>query len=147
MRTSSVMAALLGALALMLAGCTTTHIIKLYDGPERDPSEIALLYVDPQVMVTRVDKIIGHPSGSTRALVHSVEKRREIAALAPGRHDLVAYYFLPRCVQSDSGLPLRFMAEAGKKYRLKPQVNVDRNRWKLSVVDYSGERIEGASPA
>jgi hypothetical protein len=131
--------------ALLMSGCAVTNTVKLYDGPERDPSQIAMLYVDPHVVITRVDSITEHPGDKSRALVHSAGKRREIAALAPGSHDLSSRFSV-LCLRSDGEFPLQFTAEAGKKYRLKSEVDVDNKRWKPTIVEYSGEEIEDTFP-
>jgi len=127
----------------VLASCTVTSTVKLYDGPDKDTSQVALLYVDPHVVVSTVDGIT--PKPGERVLVHSAGKRREIAALSPGRHELKTHFFV-LCLRSDGDFPLEFTAEPGKKYRLKSVVDADQKRWKPSIVGYSGEDIEDTFP-
>ncbi|MES2354666.1 MAG: hypothetical protein V4568_09755 [Pseudomonadota bacterium] len=127
----------------ILAGCTVTSTIKLYDGPDRDLNQVAMLYVDPHVVVSTLDGVTSKPG--ERVLVHSAGKRREIAALAPGHHELKAHFFV-LCMRSDGDFPLEFTAEPGKKYRLKSGVDADQRRWKPSIVEYSGEDIEDNFP-
>ncbi|MRW83863.1 hypothetical protein GJ698_07105 [Pseudoduganella sp. FT26W] len=130
---------------IFLTACTTTSTIKLYDGADREPSQIATLFIDPHVVVTRVDSITEHPNDESRDLAHSAGKRREAIALAPGRHELNSRFFV-LCLQSVGDFPLQFTAEAGKKYRLKSVVDVEHKRWKPEIVEYDGGEIEDTFP-
>jgi hypothetical protein len=132
-------------LVMALSACGSMSIVKLYDGPPRDPSQIATLVIDPHVLVSRVDNITEHPGDKSRVLAHSAGKRRESIALAPGPHDLSARFFV-LCLQSVSEVPLRFTAEPGKKYRLKSVVDMGQKRWRPEIVEYHGEEIEDTFP-
>lgn len=132
-------------LVLVLSGCGSMSIVKLYEGPPRDPSEIATLAIDPHVLVSRVDNITEHPGGKSRVLAYSAGKRRESIALAPGSHELSARFFV-LCLQSVSEVPLQFTAEAGKMYRLKSIVDMGQKQWRPEIVEYNGEEIEDTFP-
>lgn len=131
--------------AISLFGCSTMTEVTLYDGPKRDRSEIAQLYLDPHVTVTQVDAIRGHPTDKSRVLGHSAGKRREYLALIPGPHRLSAQFFV-LCLHSEGEFPLEFNAEPGKKYRLKSVVNADLKRWRPEIVEYDGSEIEDNFP-
>ena len=142
-RPSMILAVLI--LATSVIGCTITSTIKLYDGPSKDESQIALLYVDPHVVVTRIDSTTEHPTDKGRALAHSAGKRREIVAINPGPHELTARFFV-LCLQSNENIPLKFNAEPGKKYRLKSEVDLNNRRWLPSIVAHDGSIVEDTFP-
>lgn len=145
MRTFPHISALACLVAFVLSSCTVTNTVKLYDGPDKDPSQIAMLYVDPHVVISRVDGITEHPGDKSRALVHSAGKRREVVALMPGPHDLKTHFFV-LCLRSDGEFPLHFVAKPGKQYRLKSEVDIERKQWKPTIIEYSGEAIEDTFP-
>lgn len=130
---------------ILLNACTTTSTIKLYDGAAREPSQIATLFIDPHVVVTRVDDITEHPQDKSRVLAHSAGKRREAIALVPGSHELNARFFV-LCLQSVGDFPLQFKAEPGKKYRLKSTIDIEHKRWRPEIVEYDGGEIEDTFP-
>jgi len=128
----------------LLGGCMSMTTVKLYDGPDKDPGNVALLYLDPHVVVSRVDTIIEHPTDKGRVLAHSAGKRRENIALEPGKHELVTRFFV-LCRRSDD-IVLHFNAEAGKMYRLKAEFVDDFRRWKPSIIEYHGEHVDSEYP-
>lgn len=133
------------ALALLLAGCSTMTEVKLYEGPPKDDSQIAKLYLDPHVVVTSVDDISTNPTDKSRALAHSAGKRREYISLAPGPHTLNARFFV-LCLRSTGLFPLEFDAKPGKKYRLKSRVDADLKKWRPEIVEFDGAEVEDNFP-
>ena len=130
--------------AVVLSGCASMTTVKVYDGPEQDQSRLAILQLDPHVMVSRVDNISNHPGGGTRVVAHSAGKRRESIAVLPGRHELSARFFV-LCLQSDE-ITIPFTAEAGGRYRLKSVVDAELKKWRPSIVPYLGEPVEDNVP-
>ena len=130
--------------AVVLTGCASMTTVKVYDGPELDQSQLAILQLDPHVLVSRVDNISKHPGGGTRVLAHSAGKRRESIAVLPGRHELSARFFV-LCLQSDE-ITIPFTAEPGGRYRLKSVVDVELKKWRPAIVPYSGDPVEDNFP-
>lgn len=122
-----------------LSGCVSSSKVKLYEGPVQDQKSIALLYVDPHVVVRRFDAITEKPEDG-RALVHSAGKRREIVEMLSGEHELDAQFFL-LCRKSELAT-VRFKAEAGKSYRLTYDLGDKSAWWRPYVTAYHGEEIE-----
>ena len=103
-----------------------------------------MIFIDPHVIVSRVDSTTEHPGDKSRVLAHSAEKRREVLALEPGTHELVTRFFV-LCRQSGDSV-LQLNAEAGKQYRLKAEFSNDFQRWTPSIVEYNGETVESDYP-
>jgi hypothetical protein len=133
-----------GLALVVLSGCTSMTTVKLYEGPDKNPDQIAMVYVDPHVVVSRVDAITEHPTDKSRALAHSAGKRREVIAIEPGMHELATRFFV-LCRQSKDAV-ISFNVEAGKKYRLKAEFLDDFQRWAPSIVEYRGEPIDSEYP-
>ncbi|WP_143067991.1 hypothetical protein [Duganella sp. CF517] len=131
--------------AICVAGCNTMSEVRLYDGPAQNQSQIAGLYLDPHVMVTDVDNVHSHPTDKSRVLAHSAGKRREYISLAPGPHKLNAGFFV-LCLRTEKVYPLEFNAEAGKKYRLKPNVDATLKKWQPEIVEFDGTEVENDFP-
>lgn len=119
--------------------------VRLYAGTTQDESQIAELYLDPHVVVTDVDNIHSHPTDKSRALAHSAGKRREYISLSPGTHKLNVRFFV-LCLQSENIYPLVFNAEAGRKYRLKPNVDSTLKKWQPEIVEFDGKEVEHDFP-
>jgi hypothetical protein len=128
-------------LSILLGGCSTLTIVKIHQGPA---SEGVLLYVDPHVVVMKVDDSNDRPGDPSRGIVaHSAGKRREAILLSPGPHEIAARFFV-LCRQSVNNSILKFNAEAGKNYRLRSTVDIKDNRWQPEIVEYLGEEIEAS---
>lgn len=123
--------------AVALSGCTVYSRVKLYEGQERDTDSVAQLYVDPHVVVHRFDSRVA--GSGERALVHSAGKRREIIEMLPGEHELAAQFLL-LCRKSEVA-EMRFLAEAGAKYRLTYELGPNSAWWRPQITKYDGEEI------
>src|SRR5688572_2456359 len=80
----------LGFLALAWAGCTTPHA-RLYEGPPREPAEVAVLKVQwtRSGPSARIETIDGRPVEKGRAFAQNIQE----AELLPGAHTLEVSYF------------------------------------------------------
>ncbi len=131
--------------ALLLSGCTITNRVKLYDGPSRQKGEISSIYIDPHVVVTKLNDAAHHPINKNQPIAHSYGKVHEVIEIAPGPIDLAARFEV-LCVRSQEEIKLSFMAEAGKEYRLKSTVNLNTNQWIPTIVEFNGNTVESDYP-
>lgn len=121
-----------------LAACTTTE--RLYDGPQRPASEIAVVTVDQ-------DSDLGyHFAGGHSANIERVDGRRisaERVELLPGPHELCAAYEMSFGFSSMMRFAgpvgtLQFLAEAGGEYQVQQRYSDERGAT-LVLVDLIAE--------
>ena len=127
-----------------LSACSTMTEVKLYSGENLPDDKIAKLYIDPHVVLSRVNDITKHPGGSNRALAHSAGMRREYISLKPGIYEIEAAFFM-LCLKSKRPRTLRLEAHAGESYRLVSEI-IDDTYWKPYIQRYQGEEVPDNGP-
>ena len=125
----------------ILAGCVSQ--VRLYPGPVRPDSQVALIPWDEAQSDIRIVSVDGRPVGSSRA---------DLAVL-PGQRTLEVVYTPPKAVSS---YPVRvsFPAEAGHRYALSARVlqgaidgeGVWGGKYQVFVYDFSPVHEVGRSP-
>ena len=125
-----------------LSGCAPYYKIKqFYSGEQRPAQEIAILQIDPHVIVSRVNEVSRPNEMSKEFIAGSAQTSRQALALLPGQYSMdVQFHAL--CLYSDGKIKLEFSVNPGKVYRLKSEL-VDATYWKPSVVPYEGEEVPG----
>lgn len=102
---------------MLLAGCTTTGSVRLYEGQARHPAEVTQIRVPEQVQVMAMDGV---------EVTGTLLQRGQSLEVLPGEHVLTLRYVQLFQINSEDHevvrsrqAALRFTAEAGATYRLE----------------------------
>jgi uncharacterized protein YccT (UPF0319 family) len=137
----------LGFIALLAAGCSSTSVHQMYEGPKRPTSETATLIVPFTIDLLELD---GEKFESSPLLSSAKETRLE---LLPGEHVVVARYSSPyeepqraeRPAWKTSPQQFTFNAEAGKIYRFDVDLPGTRGADGTTIRDATIQIVMDAS--
>lgn len=122
-------------LVASLSACSPITTTRIYDGPELGPSEIAIVRGDRYLEVKKVDG----KDGAFTAQVFRGEWTSQGFELhfLPGAHVFEVKY-IGRLMRSVVPVPIRFVAERGKRYVVKYEIVRDAREWRVWLEEERG---------